>query len=74
MLIVEFSLKPGNYIFLLNHYFQFHQNLPESYEVFKSDLHKMFPIIYDTKFIATELRHHYREKDEKGRFSQDYIY
>ncbi|XP_071531666.1 pre-piRNA 3'-exonuclease trimmer-like isoform X2 [Panulirus ornatus] len=46
-------------------YKQFHQNLPESYEVFKSDLHKLFPIIYDTKFIATELKHHFRDKDEK---------
>ncbi|XP_045599149.2 pre-piRNA 3'-exonuclease trimmer [Procambarus clarkii] len=48
-------------------YKQLHQNLPTSYDMFKSNLHKMFPIIYDTKFIASELKILYREKDEKVR-------
>ncbi|KAK7080619.1 hypothetical protein SK128_019041, partial [Halocaridina rubra] len=34
----------------------FHRNLPKSYESFKSSLHEMFPIIYDTKYLATNLK------------------
>ncbi|XP_069960246.1 pre-piRNA 3'-exonuclease trimmer isoform X2 [Cherax quadricarinatus] len=48
-------------------YKQFHQNLPPSYEVFKSNLHEMFPLIYDTKFIATELKYFYKEKNDQVR-------
>ncbi|KAG7173270.1 Poly(A)-specific ribonuclease PNLDC1-like [Homarus americanus] len=51
---------------LLLIYKQFHRHLPQSYSAFKTDLHQMFPIIYDTKFIATELRYHYKEKDDEG--------
>ncbi|XP_042214075.1 poly(A)-specific ribonuclease PNLDC1-like [Homarus americanus] len=50
---------------LLLIYKQFHRHLPQSYSAFKTDLHQMFPIIYDTKFIATELRYHYKEKDDE---------
>ncbi|CAL1276681.1 unnamed protein product [Larinioides sclopetarius] len=32
-------------------YQNFHQNLPDSYDKFKKELHSIFPIIYDTKHI-----------------------
>ncbi|XP_068232790.1 pre-piRNA 3'-exonuclease trimmer-like isoform X2 [Palaemon carinicauda] len=45
-------------------YKEFYQDLPESYEEFKSNLHGLFPLIYDTKYIATKLKKHFKEKSE----------
>ncbi|KAK4319453.1 hypothetical protein Pmani_009610 [Petrolisthes manimaculis] len=47
-------------------YKQFHRNLPPSYKTFKTDLHQMFPLIYDTKFVASELRYEYKNSDRKA--------
>lgn len=44
-------------------YKQFHRKLPSSYDTFKSDLLEMFPLIYDTKFVAEELRNKLRDND-----------
>ncbi|CAL4130463.1 unnamed protein product, partial [Meganyctiphanes norvegica] len=47
-------------------YKQFHRHLPRNYEVFKNDIHNIFPLIYDTKFLANELKFYFRDKDEKA--------
>lgn len=41
---------------LLLIYEKFHKPLPESFKDFKSELHDLFPLIHDTKFIAFEIR------------------
>ncbi|XP_073983043.1 pre-piRNA 3'-exonuclease trimmer-like isoform X3 [Rhodnius prolixus] len=41
---------------LLIMYHQFYQDLPPSYNSFKSTLHEMFPEIYDTKLMAFEIQ------------------
>ena len=54
------SKKPlvGHNCFLdiMKIYHQFYKPLPYSYSVFKSDIHKCFPAVYDTKFLSYELR------------------
>ncbi|XP_011631295.1 pre-piRNA 3'-exonuclease trimmer-like isoform X2 [Pogonomyrmex barbatus] len=35
---------------------QFYKSLPQKYNEFKNNIHKLFPIIYDTKFLSFELR------------------
>lgn len=42
---------------------QFYKPLPDSYRVFKSNIHTIFPQIYDTKFLSFELRKLF-DKDE----------
>ena len=42
---------------------QFYKPLPDSYKEFKSNIHTLFPQIYDTKFLSFELRKLYG-KDE----------
>jgi len=41
---------------LLLTYEKFYKPLPESFKDFKSELHELFPLIHDTKFIAFEIR------------------
>ena len=54
------SKKPlvGHNCFLdiMKIYHQFYKPLPYSYSGFKSDIHKCFPAVYDTKFLSYELR------------------
>lgn len=42
-------------------YKQFHKRLPSSYSTFKSEVHALFPLLYDTKFVAEEMRSKYRD-------------
>ncbi|XP_033190589.1 pre-piRNA 3'-exonuclease trimmer isoform X2 [Bombus vancouverensis nearcticus] len=42
---------------------QFYKPLPDSYKEFKSNIHTLFPQIYDTKFLSFELRKLY-SRDE----------
>ena len=37
-------------------YHQFYKPLPYSYSGFKSEVHKCFPAVYDTKFLSYELK------------------
>ncbi|XP_045122317.1 LOW QUALITY PROTEIN: pre-piRNA 3'-exonuclease trimmer-like [Portunus trituberculatus] len=46
---------------LLLIYKQFHKRLPASYDLFKSEVHRLFPFIYDTKFVAEELKYKHKE-------------
>ncbi|KAK8378113.1 hypothetical protein O3P69_018821 [Scylla paramamosain] len=46
---------------LLLIYKQFHKRLPSSYDHFKSEVHQLFPFMYDTKFVAEELKYKYRD-------------
>ncbi|XP_042893459.1 pre-piRNA 3'-exonuclease trimmer-like [Penaeus japonicus] len=46
-------------------YKQFHKHLPRSYSTFKSDLHQLFPTIYDTKLLAAEIKNSLRQTDDK---------
>ncbi|XP_052073736.1 poly(A)-specific ribonuclease PNLDC1-like [Mytilus californianus] len=41
---------------LLLYYDKFHKYLPRSYKEFKSEIHKLFPVIIDTKHITNFLR------------------
>ncbi|GBN29742.1 Poly(A)-specific ribonuclease PNLDC1 [Araneus ventricosus] len=41
---------------LMLFYQNFHQNLPDSYDKFKKELHSVFPVIYDTKHIWLNIR------------------
>jgi len=41
---------------LLLTYEKFYKPLPDSFKDFKSELHRLFPLIHDTKFIAFEIR------------------
>ncbi|XP_076478224.1 pre-piRNA 3'-exonuclease trimmer isoform X3 [Bombus vancouverensis nearcticus] len=46
---------------------QFYKPLPDSYKEFKSNIHTLFPQIYDTKFLSFELRKLYsRDEDKKN--------
>ncbi|XP_050486227.1 pre-piRNA 3'-exonuclease trimmer-like isoform X2 [Bombus huntii] len=42
---------------------QFYKPLPDSYKEFKSNIHTLFPQIYDTKFLSFELRKLYSREE-----------
>lgn len=42
-------------------YDKFYRPLPASYSAFKSSIHSMFPVIYDTKHISSSVRKMYEE-------------
>ncbi|XP_014240094.1 pre-piRNA 3'-exonuclease trimmer-like [Cimex lectularius] len=44
------------FIDLLTMYNQFYDELPRSFSEFKSELHRLFPHIYDTKFMSYEIK------------------
>lgn len=45
-------------------YKEFHRNLPHTYEKFKANVHEMFPLVYDTKFLATKMKAEFKDKEE----------
>lgn len=47
-------------------YKQFYKHLPRSYHTFKTDMHQLFPTIYDTKLIAAEIKSSLKQADDKG--------
>ncbi|XP_029056046.2 pre-piRNA 3'-exonuclease trimmer-like isoform X1 [Osmia bicornis bicornis] len=55
-------------------YQQFYKPLPDSYTEFKSNVHSLFPQIYDTKFISTELRRLYIKEVNWKQSSLDAVY
>ncbi|KAG0727008.1 Pre-piRNA 3'-exonuclease trimmer [Chionoecetes opilio] len=65
LLLAALHNTPGLWATLLHD--QFHRKLPDSYAAFKSDVHVMFPALYDTKFVAEELKNQYRENKNVGR-------
>ncbi|XP_076754248.1 pre-piRNA 3'-exonuclease trimmer [Xylocopa sonorina] len=58
--LLSSSKKPiighNNLLDLMFIHQQFYKPLPESYKEFKSNVHSLFPQIYDTKFVSFELR------------------
>ncbi|KAJ9597777.1 hypothetical protein L9F63_011385 [Diploptera punctata] len=44
-------------------YNQFHKPLPSQFGVFKEKIHKLFPVVYDTKYLSFELRKLVRRED-----------
>lgn len=61
------SICSLNHSFGTSSCFQFYKHLPRSYHTFKSDMHQLFPTIYDTKLIAAEIKSSLRQADDKGR-------
>ncbi|CAL7951721.1 unnamed protein product [Xylocopa violacea] len=58
--LLSSSKKPiighNNLLDLMFMHQQFYKPLPESYKKFKSNIHTLFPQIYDTKFVSFELQ------------------
>ncbi|OAD62005.1 Poly(A)-specific ribonuclease PARN-like domain-containing protein 1 [Eufriesea mexicana] len=48
---------------------QFYKPLPDSYDKFKSNMHILFPHIYDTKFLSGELRNLFHKKEVNWKIS-----
>lgn len=51
-------------------YQQFYEPLPDCYETFKNNVNRLFPAIYDTKFISFELKY----KLERGTLTSTVLY
>lgn len=44
-------------------YNQFHEQLPTQFSDFKEKIHKLFPVIYDTKFLSYEMKKILKKED-----------
>ncbi|GFG28528.1 hypothetical protein Cfor_08890 [Coptotermes formosanus] len=44
-------------------YNQFHEQLPTQFSDFKKKIHKLFPVIYDTKFLSYEMKKILKKED-----------
>ncbi|KAK2580021.1 hypothetical protein KPH14_012310 [Odynerus spinipes] len=40
----------------------FYRPLPKNYNEFKTEIHKLFPVIYDTKYLSYRLKDHFNEE------------